>query len=91
MMYSGIYLEEQVKSFCQRNNKDEGQIWQIINNIHTKTYGRNIMWEKKEFENKNNTGDIPMSEYFAKCEKVSNAIEILKGLQNCVENGWELE
>lgn len=91
MMYSGIYLSEQVKDFCKRNCKDEGQIWQIINNIHTKEFSRNIMWEKQQFEKENNTGDIPMAEWFAKAEKVHNAIYILKGLQNCIENGWGLE
>lgn len=91
MMYSGIYLKGEVVVFCQRNNKDEGQIWQIINNIHTKEYARNIMWEKQQFEKENNTGDIPMSEWFAKTETVHNAIYILKGLQNCIEKGWGLE
>jgi len=91
MMESGIFLEEKVKEFCTRHKKDEGQIWQAINTIHTRDYGRNLMWEKQEEEKKNNSGDIPMSQYFAKCEKVSNAIDILKGLENCIQKGWELK
>jgi hypothetical protein len=91
MMYSGIYLKGEVISFCNENNIDEGHIWQVINRIHTKEYGRNIMWEKEQFQKENNTGDIPMSQYFAKTETVHNAIEILKGLKNCIKNGWEFE
>jgi len=90
-MYSGIYLNEEVMKFCKENNKDLGEIWQVINRIHTKQYSRNIMLEKQQFERENNTGDIPMSEYFAKTETVHNAIEILKGLKNCIEKGWEFE
>lgn len=90
-MYSGIYLNEEVIKFCEENNKDLGEIWQVINRIHTKQYFRNIMWEKQQFEKEHNTGDIPMSEYFAKTETVHNAIEILKGLKNCIANGWEFE
>jgi hypothetical protein len=90
-MCSGEYLENQVKEFCSRNQKDEGQTWQIINNIHTKDYGRNIMTENQTYEKENKLGDIPMSQYFAKVEKVSNAIRILKGMQNCINNNWGLE
>ena len=89
MMQSGIFLEEKVKEFCTRNNKGEGQIWQLINNIHIKSYGRNVMWEKQEEEKKNNLPDIPMSQQFAKENLVHNAIYILKGLENCVQKGWD--
>ena len=89
-MCSGKFLEEQVQEFCNKYNQDEGNIWQIINKIHTKDYGRNLLWEKIQEEKEKNVGDIPMSEQFAKCEKVSNAIYILKGLENCIINGWDL-
>jgi hypothetical protein len=91
VMYSGIFLREQVENFCRENNKDLGEIWQVINRIHTKEYGRNICWEKQQFERENNTGDIPMSEWFAKTETVHNAINIIKGIQNCIEKGWDFE
>ena len=91
MMCSGQFLETEVKNFCNKYNKDEGFIWTIINDIHTRDYGRNILWEKQKEEKEKNLADIPMSQYFAKCEKVSNAIYILKGLENCCENGWELK
>lgn len=91
MMESGIFLEEQVVKFCQRNNQDEGYIWGVINNIHTRDFNRNIMWEKQQEEQENNLGDIPMSQQFAKAQMVHNVIYILKGLQNCVDNGWELK
>lgn len=90
-MYSGLHLSEQVKEFCKINLLDEGNIWQVINRIHTKEYGRNICWEKEQFQRENNTGDIPMSEWFAKTETVHNAIDILKGLKNCIEKGWDFE
>lgn len=90
-MCSGEYLEEQVQDFCNKYNQDEGNIWQTINTIHTRDYGRNILWEKNQEEKEKNCGDIPMSEQFAKSEKVSNAIYILKGLENCIINGWEFE
>ena len=91
MMCSGEFLEEKVQEFCARNNQDEGYIWRIINNIHTKDYGRNIMWEKQEYEKENNLGDIQMSQQFAKENLVHRAIAILKGLDECVKNGWTLE
>lgn len=91
MMCSADLLEERVQEFCRNNNKDEGEIWQIINNIHTKQFGRNIMWEKQEFEKNNNCGDIPMAEYFAKQTLVTRAIEIIMGLEICIENGYPLE
>ena len=91
MMCSGQLLEEKVKEFCKNNDKDEGYIWQVINNIHIKQFGRNIMWEKKQYEKENNIGDIPMAQFFAKAQKVNNAIEILKGLEECIKNGWYLE
>lgn len=90
-MCSGQYLEEQVQRFCKECNQDEASIWQVINRIHTKDYNRNILWEKQKEEKENNTGDIPMSEQFAKANMVSNAIYILEGLENCVMNGWEFE
>lgn len=90
-MCSGQFLEEKVKEFCKTNNKDEGYIWKVINNIHMKQFGRNIMWEKEQFQKQKNTGDIPMSEWFAKNEIVHRAIEILKGMQNCINNNWKLE
>ncbi|NRT36630.1 uncharacterized protein YjaG (DUF416 family) [Clostridium beijerinckii] len=91
MMCSGELLEEKVQEFCKNNNRDEGQIWQVINNVHTRTYGRNIMWEKEQYQKENNLEDIPMAEKFAKLNLVHRAIEILKGLQECIKNGWELE
>ncbi|GEP65904.1 hypothetical protein CBE01nite_36720 [Clostridium beijerinckii] len=91
MMCSGELLEEKVQEFCKNNNRDEGQIWQVINNAHTRTYGRNIMWEKEQYQKENNLGDIPMAEQFAKLNLVHRAIEILKRLQECIKNGWELE
>lgn len=91
MMCSGQLLEEKVQEFCKNNDRDEGHIWQIINSIHTKQFGRNIMWEKKQHEKENNIGDIPMAQFFAKCHIVSNAIEIIKGLEECINNGWDLE
>ncbi|ABR36040.1 hypothetical protein [Clostridium beijerinckii] len=91
MMCSGELLEEKVQKFCNNNNKDEGQIWQVINNVHTRTYGRNIMWEKEQYQKENNLEDIPMAEQFAKLNLVHRAVEILKGLQDCIKNGWELE
>ncbi|CUU49834.1 MULTISPECIES: hypothetical protein [Clostridium] len=91
MMCSGELLEEKVQEFCKNNNRDEGQIWQVINNVHTRTYGRNIMWEKEQYQKENNLEDIPMAEQFAKLNLVHRAIEILKGLQECIKNGWELE
>jgi hypothetical protein len=90
-MYSGIFLKEQVEAFCRENNKDLGEIWQIINRIHTKQFGRNICWEKEQFQRDNNTGDIPMEQWFARVEMVHNAIEILKGLKECIREGWEFE
>lgn len=90
MMCSGEFLEERVQEFCINNSKDEGQMWQIINDIHTKQYGRNIMWEKQQYEKENNLGDIPMSQQFSKMNLVHRAIEILKGLEKCIQNGWEL-
>ena len=90
MMCSGEFLEERVQEFCRSNNKDEGQMWQIINDIHTKQYGRNIMWEKQQYEKENNLGDIPMSQQFAITNLVHRAVEILKGLEGCIQNGWEL-
>lgn len=89
-MCSEEFLEERVQEFCRNNNKDEGQMWQIINDIHTKQYGRNIMWEKQQYEKENNLGDIPMSQQFAKMNLVHRAMEILKGLEGCIQNGWEL-
>ncbi|NRT73283.1 hypothetical protein [Clostridium beijerinckii] len=91
MMCSGELLEEKVQEFCKNNNRDEGQIWQVINEVHTRTYGRNIMWEKEQYQKENNLEDIPMAEQFAKLNLVHRAIEILKGLQECIKNGWELE
>ncbi|NRY59634.1 hypothetical protein [Clostridium beijerinckii] len=91
MMCSGELLEEKVQEFCKNNNRDEGQIWQVINNVHTRTYGRNIMWEKEQYQKENNLSDIPMAEQFARLNFVHRAIEILKGLQECIKNGWELE
>ncbi|EKQ51589.1 MULTISPECIES: hypothetical protein [unclassified Clostridium] len=91
MMCSGEFLEEKVQEFCKINNKNEGQIWHLINNIHTKEYGRNIMWEKQQYEKQNNLGDIPMSQQFAKENLVHRVIEILKGLQECIKNGWQLQ
>ncbi|NOW89843.1 uncharacterized protein YjaG (DUF416 family) [Clostridium beijerinckii] len=91
MMCSGELLEEKVQEFCNNNNRDEGQIWQVINNVHTRMYGRNIMWEKEQYQKENNLKDIPMAEQFAKLNLVYRAIEILKGLQECIKNGWELE
>jgi len=90
MMCSDQLLEEKVKEFCTRNKKDEGDMWQVINHIHTKEYGRNIIWEKQEEEKKNNIGDIPMSQYFAKIQMVHNAIHIIQGLENCIQKGWDL-
>jgi hypothetical protein len=90
-MYSGIFLKEQVEKFSKENNRDLGEIWQVINRIHTKQFGRNICWEKEQFQMKNNTGDIPMEQWFARTETVHNAIEILKGLKNCIENNWSFE
>ena len=90
-MCSGELLESQVQEFCNKYNKDEGYIWQVINNIHIRDYGRNILWEKQQEEKEKNCGDIPMSQAFAKENMVSNAIYILKGLENCVINDWELE
>jgi len=90
-MESGIFLEEQVQQFCSKYNKEEGYIWQAINSIHTKTYNRNIMWEKQKEEQENNTGDIPMAQAFAKAQLVHNVISILRGLTNCCEHGWSLE
>jgi hypothetical protein len=90
-MCSGQLLEEKVKEFCHRNGKDEGYIWQVINDIHTKEYGRNIMWEKQQFEKENNLPDIQMSEQFAKENLVSRAMQIVAGLQNCINNNWKLE
>lgn len=90
-MCSGELLEEKVQEFCKNNNRDEGQIWQVINEVHTRTYGRNIMWEKEQYQKENNLADIPMAEQFAKLNLVHRAIEILKGLQECIKNGWELE
>lgn len=52
MMCSGELLEEKVQEFCNNNNRDEGQIWQVINNVHTRMYGRNIMWEKEQYQKK---------------------------------------
>ncbi|WP_026887023.1 hypothetical protein [Clostridium beijerinckii] len=91
MMCSGELLEEKVQQFCKNINKDEGQIWQVINSVHTKTYGRNIMFEKERYQKENNLEDIPMAEQFAKLNLVHRAIEILKGLEECAKNGWELE
>ncbi|NRT91846.1 hypothetical protein [Clostridium beijerinckii] len=91
MMCSGELLEEKVQEFCNNNNRDEGQIWKVINDVHTRTYGRNIMWEKEQYQEENNLADIPMAEQFAKLNLVHRAIEILKGLQECIKNGWELE
>lgn len=91
MMYSGIYLNGEVTTFCKDNQLDIGETWQVINRIHTKQYARNIMFEKQQFEKEHNTGDIPMAEYFAKTETVHNAIEILKGLKECVKEGWDFE
>lgn len=51
-MCSGELLEEKVQEFCKNNNRDEGQIWQVINEVHTRTYGRNIMWEKEQYQKK---------------------------------------
>lgn len=83
MMESGIFLEEQVVKFCQRHNQDEGYIWGVINNIHTRDYGRNILWKKEQEEKENNLPDIPMSQQFAKENLVHRAIDILKGLEEC--------
>lgn len=91
MMCSGEFLEEKVQRFCENNNKDEGYIWQVINDIHTKEFGRNIMWEKQQYEKKNNLPDIPMSQQFARENLVHRAIEILKGLEECINNNWKLE
>jgi hypothetical protein len=90
-MCSGQLLEEKVKEFCVRHGKDEGYIWQTINTIHTKEYGRNILWEKQQYEKENNIGDIPMSEQFAKENLVHRAIDILKGLDTCIRNDWKSE
>lgn len=84
MMCSGEFLEERVQEFCMNNNKDEGQMWQIINDINTKQYGRNIMWEKQQYEKENKLGDIPMSQQFAKMNLVHRAVEILKDLKKCI-------
>lgn len=90
MMESGIFLEERVQEFCSKHGRDEGAIWQIINDIHTREYGRNIMWEKHQEEHEKNMNDIPMSQFFAQKELVHNAISILKGLEVCIANNWEL-
>jgi len=91
MMESGIFLEEKVQEFCTRNNQDEGYIWGVINNIHTRDYGRNLMWEKQKEEAEKDYGDIPMSQQFAKENLVHRAIDILKGLEECAQKGWELK
>lgn len=49
------------------------------------------MWEKEQYQKENNLEDIPMAEQFAKLNLVHRAIEILKGLQDCIKNGWKLE
>jgi hypothetical protein len=91
MMCSAQVLEEKVQEFSKKNNIDEGQLWQTINNIHTKQFGRNLMWEKQEFEKNNNCGDVPMAEQFAKENLVHRAIEIIKGLEVCILEGYPLE
>lgn len=91
MMQSGILLQEEMHKFCKTNNYDEGLAWQTLNKIHTEEYGRNIIWEKNQYEKENNLGDVPLCEYFAKQEKVSNAIRIIKGMQNCINNGWGIK
>lgn len=91
LMCSGLVLEEEVQSFCKRNNLNEGEIWQVINRIHTRVYNRNIMWEKQQEENEKGIGDIPMYQQFAKAQLVHNAIYIVQGLQNCCDNGWDFE
>lgn len=92
IMCSGEYLESRVQNFCKDNTKDEGDIWQIINNIHIKVYGRNIIWEKQEYEKNNNIHeDIPLSQYFAWNIIVHHAILIIQGLEECIINNWALE
>jgi len=90
-MCSGEFLQERIEEFCNKYSQDQAYIWQVINRIHTRNYGRNIMWEKQKEEQENNLGDIPMSQAFAKEVLVHNVIYILKGLENCCENGWEFE
>ena len=91
LMCSGLLLESEVQKFCANNNLDEGEMWQVINRIHTNQYGRNIMWEKQQEEKEKGISDIPMSEQFAKNVLVHRVIEILKGLQECCNNGWDFE
>lgn len=91
LMCSGEVLEEEVQKFCKRNNQDEGEIWQVINRIHTRNFDRNIMYEKQQEEIRDGVGDIPMAQQFAKEKMVSNVIYILQGLQKCCDEGWDFE
>jgi hypothetical protein len=90
-MCSGQVLEDLVQEFCIKNNKNEGELWQIINNIHTKQYGINVMSKKHEYEKENGLGDVPMADQFARMSMVHNAVDILKGLQECIYKGYPLE
>lgn len=91
MMCSSELLENKMQNFCNKNHMDEGIAWAILNKIHTRDYGKNVMYEKNQYEIKNNLGDIPMAEYFGETQMVSNAIRVLDGMENCLRNGWELE
>ena len=91
MMESGLTLEKSVQDFCKANNKDEGDIWQIINRIHAKRYGIDVMNEKHKYESDNNLPDVPMSQFFAIKQMVNHAMKILTGLENCIINNWPLE
>ena len=90
-MCSGQFLEDEVQKFCSENGLNEGEIWHVINRIHEKKYGGNMMKQKNDYERENSCSDIPMSQWFANKSLVHNAIDILEGLKNCIKNNWNFE